>query len=451
MRSATGKVIRPELIAALSHALDITEGQPEGYGVRCCWIGMHIATHLGMSRSELSDVYNTLLLKDVGCSSNAARVCRLYLADDLTVKRDFKVVNNTLPQVLRFILSHTGIKAGLAERFRALMTIARSGGELHRELIETRCTRGAEIARQMRFSEAVARGILDLDEHWNGGGYPLGLKGSAISPIARIALLAQVIDVFHVTAGVEAALDEVRERKGRWFDPAMVEAFEAVAADPAFWAALASPDLARRVVALEPEAAVVTVDEDYLDDIASAFARIIDAKSPYTGGHSERVALFSDMIAEQMGMPRERRRRLQRAALLHDIGKLGVSNQVLDKPGRLDADEWSQMQQHTLLGEQILSKVEAFADVALIAGAHHEKLDGTGYPRGLAADKINLDTRIITTADVFDALTADRPYRAAMPVNEAYSVMRSMLGSTIDPDCFAALEGAMERVDAAAA
>ena len=173
----SSKIGLAELVGALSHALDITEGQPAGHGVRCCWIGMRMGEALGFSPATMGDLYYALLLKDVGCSSNAARICQLYLANDLTFKSDFKQVDHALPQILRFVLSHTGLKAGLAERFRAILNIAMHGGEISREMIETRCTRGAEIARQMRFSEAVAGAILDLDEHWNGGGQPLASIG----------------------------------------------------------------------------------------------------------------------------------------------------------------------------------------------------------------------------------------------------------------------------------
>lgn len=442
---------RAELLSALSYALDLTEGQPAGHGVRCCWIGMHLARAVGMSDAELSDTYYTLLLKDAGCSSNAARLCELYLADDLVMKRDFKVVNDTLPQVLRFILSHTGVQAGLAERFRALVSVVRNGGEFQRELIDTRCHRGADIAREMRFSEAVAHGILDLDEHWNGGGYPLGKAGRDISLNARLALMAQVIDVFFVSAGPRAAMREVRGRSGAWFDPDLVAAFETVASDPAFWEGLRAPDINDRVLALEPATEVMKVDEDYLDDIAAAFARVIDAKSPFTSGHSDRVALFADLIAEQLGLDAGRRRWLQRASLLHDVGKLGISNQILDKPGKLDAEEWALMQQHTVLGEQILSRVSAFADLALIASAHHEKLDGSGYPYGRSASDLDVEVRIVTTADIFDALTADRPYRAAMPVERALAIMDSMLDTAIDGDCLRALKSALARLDQSAA
>ena len=195
MTSAPGLKLS-ELISALSHALDITEGQPEGHCVRCCWIGIHVGRRLGLAEQALWELYYTLLLKDLGCSSNAARICELYLTDDRQFKRDFKSVGDSLPQVLNFVLRHTGLKAGLAERFRSVLTILRDGEEIAQELIATRCQRGADIARRLRFPEAVAAGIYSLDEHFNGQGKPEGLAGEAIPLYARIALLAQVVDVF---------------------------------------------------------------------------------------------------------------------------------------------------------------------------------------------------------------------------------------------------------------
>jgi hypothetical protein len=208
-----------ELIGALSYALDITEGQPAGHCVRCCWIGMHIGRVAGLNDDQLWELYYTLLLKDLGCSSNAARICELYLTDDLDFKRSFKTVGDSLPQVLGFVLKHTGLKAGLAERFRSVMTILRDGPEIAQGLIATRCQRGADIARLLRFPEGVAEGIYSLDEHVNGKGKPAQLVGDAIPVYARIALLAQVIDVFHTDGGREAALHEATARAGsrsRW-------------------------------------------------------------------------------------------------------------------------------------------------------------------------------------------------------------------------------------------
>lgn len=439
-----------EIIEALSHALDMTEGQPAGHCVRCCFIGTHIGQALGLGEEALRDLYYTLLLKDLGCSSNAARICELYLADDLKFKHDFKLVDGSFPQILKFVLSHTGMEAGLAERFRGILNIFKNGGEISTSLIQTRCQRGAEIAREMRFTEEVAQGILDLDEHFDGGGKPEGRKGTQIHLFARIALMAQVIDVFFVHQGPEAALAEVKKRAGGWFDPALVAIFEDLA-DPAFFRELGSENLEAYVLAMEPGRQAVMADEDYLDDIAAGFARVIDAKSPYTSGHSDRVALFTDMIAEELAMALPERRRLKRAALLHDIGKLGVSNGVLDKPGRLEGAEWEQMKRHAEFSEMILSRIAAFSDLALIGGAHHEKLDGSGYPRGLKGDQISFETRIVATADVFDALTADRPYRPAMPVEKALAILWEGAGRHHDEACIAALERALARAELQAA
>lgn len=435
-----------ELIGALSHALDITEGQPAGHCVRSCWIGMHIGREIGLPEDQLWELYYTLLLKDLGCSSNAARICELYLTDDLNFKRDFKMVGDSLPQVLSFVLTHTGLNAGLAERFRSVMTIMRDGSEIAQELIATRCQRGAEIARLLRFSDGVATGIYSLDEHYNGKGKPEALVGAAIPMYARIALLSQVIDVFHTESGSQAALNEAQLRSGQWFDPQLVQAFERVAETPEFWSTLSSSSIDQAIIKLEPPAHEVPLDEDYLDDIAAAFGQVVDSKSPYTSGHSARVALYTDMIAEMLGLSPERRRWLKRGALLHDVGKLGVSNSVLDKAGKLDRSEWDAVRLHAQFTEAILSRITAFSELARIAGAHHERLDGGGYPRGLKADEIDIETRIITTADIFDAITAERPYRGAIPIPEALNMMEQTVGTALDPVCFDALKRAIARL-----
>ncbi len=436
-----------EIIEALSKALDLTEGQPPGHCIRTCYIGTHIGREMGMPDDQLQELYYTLLLKDLGCSSNAARICELYMADDLSFKRDFKLVDGSLGQVLRFVLGHTGMQAGLAERFRGIVNILQNGGKIATDLIQTRCQRGAEIARQMRFSDGVADGVLSLDEHWNGGGKPVGISGEEIPLYSRIALLSQVADIFQMSAGREAAIAEIGKRADTWFDPSLCTAFARIAGRDDFWETLASDQLETIVLESEPGQQAIMADDDYLDDIAAAFARVIDAKSPYTSGHSDRVALFTDLIAEEMGIDEDGRRLLRRAALLHDIGKLGVSNSVLDKPAKLDDIEWGAMKRHAEFSEMILSHIGAFADLARIGGAHHERLDGKGYPRGLTAEEIPMEVRIVSTADVFDALTADRPYRAAMPISKALAILWEGAGESHDPICIEALQRALASAD----
>ncbi len=433
-----------ELLGALSFALDLTEGQPEGHCIRCCWIGVHIGQELGLNTRQIWELYYTLLLKDLGCSSNAARICELYLADDLAFKRDHKTVRS-IPQTVSFVLGHTGAGQNLPTRLRTALDVLLNSGEYSRELFETRCHAGADIARKLRFPEPVAHGIQNLDEHWNGGGSPLGLKGADIPVYARIALLAQVVDVFNTSSGRAAAMAEAQNRTGTWFDPAVSAAFARVATRPAFWETLADENIDAKVFALAPAQAQSAIDDDYLDDIVSGFATVIDAKSPFTAGHSERVRIYTDMIAEELGIDPAARRWLQRAALLHDIGKLAISNAILDKPGKLDEAEFREIRKHPAYSQLILERIGIFADIAKTAGAHHERLDGKGYPNALSAEEIDLSTRIVTVADVFDALTSNRPYWQGRSADEAILKMGQEIGTAFDADCYQALCRALEK------
>ncbi len=429
-----------EVIGALSYALDLTEGQPRGHCLRCCWIGMHIGKTLGLGQDELWDLYYTLLLKDAGCSSNAERLCQLYGHDDIDTKRNFKRVNTQrINQLARFVFEHTAPGHGLGERVQRLLHLILKGERLANELVTTRCERGAQIAKQLGFNDRVAAGVHSLDEHWNGKGRPEQLAGENIPLGSRIALLAQVVDVFYQIDSAETTMTEIRHRKGMWFDPLVVEAFERVAADAAFWEALSDPAIPDRVFAMEPAAHITYLDDDKLDAIAAAFAQVVDAKSHFTYGHSERVAQYSELLASRLAVDEGRRRWLRRGALLHDIGKLGVSNAVLDKPEQLDADEWEKVRTHPRLTEEILSHITPFRELARVAGAHHERLDGKGYPAGISAEAISLETRIITTCDIFDAITADRPYREAIPVEQALQIMEKLRGKSLDDDCLDAL------------
>ena len=345
------------------------------------------------------------------------------------------------------MLGHTGMGAGFAARMRALVRAVQTAGSAPKELVETRCHRGAEIARKMRFSESVAQGIENLDEHWDGGGLPVALTGESIPVYSRIALLAQVVDVFQTGSGIDAARREVRHRAGSWFDPQLVSAFERAAARPGFWETLQSDRLQQALYALEPAQEIKTVDDDYLDDIAEPSPTWSTPRAPSPAATAAASRSSPTWSPRNCSFRRERRRWLRRAALLHDIGKLGVSNSVLDKPGKLDDDEWAAIKMHAVYSEQILERIAAFRDLAPIAAAHHERLDGKGYPRGLRGDEIDYETRIITVADIFDALTADRPYRAAMPVAKALAIMSDMVGSAIDAGCFDALRQAVADFD----
>src|SRR5262249_31357523 len=158
-----------------TYALDLTEGQPEGHSLRCTWIAMRLADALGIDGTQRRDIYYAVMLKDLGCSSNAARIAELYLTDDRAFKHDYKLIGTDISSVLGFVFRNTGQGHGLIHRAKAIGNILKNGPEIARSLIQTRCVRGAEIARKLRFSDDVAAAIHSLDEHWDGGGKPSGL------------------------------------------------------------------------------------------------------------------------------------------------------------------------------------------------------------------------------------------------------------------------------------
>jgi putative nucleotidyltransferase with HDIG domain len=426
-----------EVISALSYALDVTEGQPMGHAVRSCAIGMRIGEEIGLDDDTRSSLFYGLLLKDAGCSSNAAKLSALFGADDFELKRARKLTDHLRPfESIKYTLRYA--------RTRRLAAIARSGAEGARAMTELRCERGAEIARMIELTESTAEAIKTLDEHWDGNGYPYGLSGDAIPLLGRIVCLAQTAEVFFAAAGPRAVFDVAADRSGTWFDPALVDALRATRRDRAFWSTLGGHEPHAVIGGFEPEDRVQHADSERLDRVAEAFALIIDAKSPYTGTHSVGVARIAVSVADVLGYGPRELRDLRRAALLHDIGKLGVSNLILDKPGKLDDAEWVQMRRHPELTVRILERVGAFRDLAATAGAHHERLDGRGYHLGLSAEQLNRDARILAVADVCEALTADRPYRDAMEPDQVRKIMRGDVGTAFCHEALGALEETRE-------
>ncbi|HEX2208388.1 MAG TPA: HD domain-containing phosphohydrolase [Longimicrobium sp.] len=431
-----------EVLSALSYALDLTEGQPEGHSVRTCLIGMRIGREIGLDAEARSSLFYALLLKDAGCSSNSAATCELFGADDHVVKQTWKTVDwasrwRSIGHVVR------NVRPGESVLTRAKQVIGFTRREAPgTELVRTRCERGADIARMLEMTDDTAAAIRALDEHWDGRGAPAGMAGEEIPLLARIACLAQTVEIFHSTRGVETAFAVARDRAGRWFDPELVRALEAVRADGAFWAGL-SGDCRAQAAALEPGDRVLGADGDRLDRIAHAFARVIDAKSPYTCRHSEGVAEYADAIGRVLGFGAEALRDLRRAALLHDVGKLGVSNRILDKPGKLTEEEFAAVRRHPEYSYRILVRVAPFRALAETAASHHERMDGRGYHRGIAAGTLPVAARVLAVADVCDALSAERPYRGAMPRERVLEIMERDAGPALCPQSFAALREAL--------
>lgn len=430
-----------EVLSALTFALDLTEGQPEGHAIRCCMIGMSFADHLQLNSEERSALFYALLLKDLGCSSNSAKVTNLFNGDDHRLKYRLKTVNwSNYLRAAQYVFLNAAEGRSLLKRTFQVISLGLKGPAAATDLIKTRCERGADIARSLGFPELTAQAILDLDEHWNGHGDPNGLKGNQISLLGRILGIAQTVEVFFTAFGPGAAKDVARARRGSWFDPALSDLFlNEISAEKDFWKRLKSPDLINQISGYEPEDRVLLADDNRLDEIADAFARVIDAKSPYTVKHSTRVTEIVLGMAQELRMPASERRDLSRAALLHDIGKLGVSNMILDKQTKLTESEWEEIRKHPEFTYLILRRVNGFRHLADVASAHHERLDGKGYHRHLRENELPATARLLVVADQYEAMTATRPYREALPSTEALQILEAQVGTGVDGRAFRAL------------
>ena len=348
-----------EILSSLSYALDLTSGQVPGHTERACLIGMRLAAALGLDEATMNSLYHALLMKDAGCSSNAARMFEIYGGDDIRANHAAKVVDwSRIVEAVKYAAAHALPESGLLARARRMLKIAGMGG-ITDKIMESRCSRGAEIALSLGLGAEAAECIRYLDEHWDGQGAPYHLRGEQIPILARVACLAQTLEVFSTTFGPEPAYEMLHARAGRWFDPTLVHVADSFRRDDAFWYSVRESPHAT-LLGLDIEAAAQPATEERLDAVCSAFAQIVDAKSHFTGEHSSRVCEVSLEIADGLGITGQRRTTLRRAALLHDIGKLAVPNTILDKNGKPTEDEWACIRRHPYYTQQVLSQITGF-------------------------------------------------------------------------------------------
>jgi putative nucleotidyltransferase with HDIG domain len=439
--AGSGTVRLAEVLSALTVALDHTEGQRPGHTLRTCVLAMRLGHALGLPSDTLEALYYAALLKDAGCSSNAARMAALFGSDDHAVKRNMRLVDwhDRWTLAVR-TAQNCRVGGSPLARLRHFLLIARTP-HVTRDLIQARCERGAAIAAHLGFPSASSEAIAFVDEQWCGLGHPVGLSGVEIPLLSRILLLTQTLEVHVTEAGVETALRMVRDRRGRWFDPELVDLVLPWRSDAELWRALADGErLSAAVVGLEPSATPLLATEARLDAIAQGFAAVIDAKSPFTATHSTNVARYAAAMARATGASPAYERSVWRAGLLHDLGKLAISNRILDKPGKLDAAERAMIRHHPKWTWEILRDVPAFASIAASASMHHERLDGRGYPWGLPGADLDRMARLLALADVYEALTADRPYRGPMPLDAVLGIMERDCGTAFDAQLFEVLE-----------
>lgn len=426
------------LLAALSTALDLTEGQLPGHALRTAYLAMRVADALELAHDEQATLFYAAFLMDAGCSSNAAAVTRIFGGDDLALKGRQATIGRSLLDQAAFTIRNLPSTEPLPLRLRRLIRVGLTGKREQHAIEQLRCERGASIARKAGFSAPVGNAIHDVHEFWDGGGQPRGLAGHAIDPRARVIAACAGLDLFASVRGRAEALSVIASRRGTWYDPDVVDTLLDLGTRGLF-DDLEAPDLIGRTMDLEPRGRVDVAEDADVDRLAGAFADIVDAKSPFTGSHSQRVGGLAEGLAVHLGLPGESVIDIRRAGLLHDLGKLGVPNLILDKPSRLEPVEFEVIKRHPELTLRILEPVPAFARVAELAACHHERLDGRGYFRGLTAPDLSIGARIVAVADVFEALTADRPYRAAMPTEQALSILRAEAGEHLAADVIEAL------------
>lgn len=428
MSDADAPVRRAELVALLSLGTDLGLGQPMEHMIRACLIALRLAERVGLDDAERGVVYYSGLLAWVGCHTDAYEQAK-WLGDDLSVKSDthYEYDFGKAGPAAAFLLKHIGgAGSPLLQRARIGMRFMGDGRRALAALAENHYLATDALADGLGLGEHVRTSLKESYERWDGKG-AYGLRGEQIGIGSRLVNLADVVEVFRRTGGVEAAIAVARERSGTQFDPGIVELFcEQAALIFADLDAAASWEL---VIDSEPSlAAVVAGDE--LDGALAAIGEFAELKSPWLMGHSRGVADLAGEAARGLGLPESDVTALRRAAFVHDIGRLGVSNAVWDKPGELTQSELERVRLHPYLTERMLSFSAALAPLGSIAGQHHERLDGSGYPRGLSGDAISHAGRVLAAADAYHAMTAARPHRPALTAAEAAVALRAQVASS---------------------
>jgi len=432
------------LLAGLSFALDLADGQRFGHTLRSTLIGLGLAEVMGLGTGERRELFHALLLKDLGGPGATGALHRLFGGDDRRAKHDLRRMDwRRFGDVMRTCAAHDDDPRWLTRTTRAVTRTCHAP-RLANEALEARAAHAVARVGELGLGEPVARTIAAIGEHWDGGGGPHGVRGSAIPLAARIAALAQSAEVCLALGGPAGALAMARERRGRWFEPALVVALGTLEREMEAWSMLGEHELIGEVIAGEPGAATLLLSDAMLERVARAFARVVDAKSSWTAGHSEHVAEMAGRVACGLGFGTGEVGAVRRAALLHDLGKLALPVSILDQQGPLSPEQWESVRRQPYYTHRILSRVRGVGPLADDASSHHERIDGRGYFRGLSGDRIPLTGRIIAVADSFQALTSDRPFRGALPEETALRLLARDRGIGIDPDCHAALVDTLE-------
>jgi len=415
-----GQLLAPirlaELVAALSLATDLGTGQPMEHALRVCLFSVELSGELGMDEQERCHVYYVALLRAIGCVSDAHRVAARF-GDELLANAQISLMDTAQPtDVFDLLFRRVGEGQPALRRARMVLAALAAGPGERNEIITAHCEVAERLARRLGMRDEVALGVAQVYERWDGKGSPGRVRGEAILRAARIVTLARDAELFHRLSGVEGATHIIRQRSGTIYDPELAERFCQRA--PSLLRVLETDAIWDAVLAAEPGSRPV-LTSSACEAATRAIADFVDLKSPFTAGHSSGVALLAAAAAEQLGVGEPGVTVLRQAGFVHDLGRVGISTGIWDKPGPLTASEWERVRLHPYYTERILARPQSLARLSAIAALHHERLDGSGYYRGIPASLISLSAKILAAADVYHALTERRPHRPAQTAEAA--------------------------------
>jgi HD-GYP domain-containing protein (c-di-GMP phosphodiesterase class II) len=408
-----------EVLVALSTATDLGLGQPAEHMVRAARIGLRIGERLGLTQDELAALYDVSLLTYVGCPIFGNEAATLF-GDDIDFRARAIEVDLAGPRAVLFMMRRAGAGTSPVNRVRQLTTVLRTNGRAVVEQMANHCSAAGELADRLGLSPEVRAGIEQSYARWDGRGVPAGISGDALALSARIAHVAEACEVFERVAGVDAAVEMVRARRARHFDPAVVAA---VQTDPRGLFGGIDQDAADEILDAEPVERAPLSDSE-LDTVLEAIGDFCDLRCDFFAGHSRGTA---DLVTGALTQLRTEAAELQlarRAALIHDLGRFGVPGSVWDKPGPLNSREMERVRMHVYYIDRIFARPEPLHRIGLLAGTHHERMDGSGYHRGLSGAVMTVPARVLAAADAYHAMTQPRPYRAALGEDAAAKELR---------------------------
>jgi HD-GYP domain-containing protein (c-di-GMP phosphodiesterase class II)/DNA-binding CsgD family transcriptional regulator len=422
-----------ELLAALSLATDLGSGVAFEKGLRTCLVAGSLANALELDLGEQRAAYQVALLRALGCTASAPENAALF-GDDMAFQAAIKRLDPGDPAAFGAQFgSWAGADAqpGLARRF---VEVAPTHGP---EAVGANCEVSIMLGARLRLSDAAIGGLDDVYERWDGHGFPRRRGGQDLALSARVMHVAEQVVFAQFEAGPEGALANVKRRAGGQLDPDICASFIAHADE--VLGRLDTADVLNAVIEAEPPPALAMPASE-LGEACFAFAAFADLKGTYLLGHSTHVAELVVGAARLLGMDEAAQETLRIAGLLHDVGRVGVTSSVWNRTGELGAADWERVRLHPHWTSRILSRCPALAGVGPIAAADHERLDGSGYHRGVHGGELPMSARVLAAADAFAAMTADRSYRPALaPQDAARALLEDAGAGRIDPQAAGAV------------